>query len=54
MLIILFLLYFRIQNNYLALQRINQDLEDKLYRMVSTGSYCTIIKLTCVILWLPE
>ncbi|XP_053924690.1 brain-enriched guanylate kinase-associated protein isoform X3 [Cuculus canorus] len=26
--------YFtRIQNNYLALQRINQDLEDKLYRM---------------------
>nr|XP_042714141.1 brain-enriched guanylate kinase-associated protein-like isoform X3 [Chrysemys picta bellii]XP_042714142.1 brain-enriched guanylate kinase-associated protein-like isoform X3 [Chrysemys picta bellii]XP_042714143.1 brain-enriched guanylate kinase-associated protein-like isoform X3 [Chrysemys picta bellii]XP_042714145.1 brain-enriched guanylate kinase-associated protein-like isoform X3 [Chrysemys picta bellii] len=28
--------YFtRIQNNYLALQRINQDLEDKLYRMVS-------------------
>nr|XP_042714140.1 brain-enriched guanylate kinase-associated protein-like isoform X2 [Chrysemys picta bellii] len=25
----------RIQNNYLALQRINQDLEDKLYRMVS-------------------
>ncbi|OPJ81470.1 brain-enriched guanylate kinase-associated protein isoform A [Patagioenas fasciata monilis] len=23
----------RIQNNYLALQRINQDLEDKLYRM---------------------
>nr|XP_014434846.1 brain-enriched guanylate kinase-associated protein isoform X2 [Pelodiscus sinensis]XP_014434847.1 brain-enriched guanylate kinase-associated protein isoform X2 [Pelodiscus sinensis] len=25
--------YTRIQNNYLALQRINQDLEDKLYRM---------------------
>ncbi|XP_062483913.1 brain-enriched guanylate kinase-associated protein isoform X8 [Pezoporus occidentalis] len=24
----------RIQNNYLALQRINQDLEDKLYRML--------------------
>ncbi|ETE71479.1 Brain-enriched guanylate kinase-associated protein, partial [Ophiophagus hannah] len=34
----------RIQNNYLALQRINQDLEDKLYRMVSTGGYCMIIK----------
>ncbi|XP_062483911.1 brain-enriched guanylate kinase-associated protein isoform X6 [Pezoporus occidentalis] len=26
-------LWDRIQNNYLALQRINQDLEDKLYRM---------------------
>ncbi|XP_069714894.1 brain-enriched guanylate kinase-associated protein isoform X3 [Phaenicophaeus curvirostris] len=25
--------FMRIQNNYLALQRINQDLEDKLYRM---------------------
>ncbi|XP_010393321.3 brain-enriched guanylate kinase-associated protein isoform X3 [Corvus cornix cornix] len=25
--------FTRIQNNYLALQRINQDLEDKLYRM---------------------
>lgn len=24
----------RIQSNYLALQRINQELEDKLYRMV--------------------
>jgi len=31
----LYHLCFRIQNNYLALQRINQDLEDKLYRMVS-------------------
>jgi predicted nuclease with TOPRIM domain len=25
----------RIQSNYMALQRVNQELEDKLYRMVS-------------------
>jgi hypothetical protein len=27
--------YCRIQSNYMALQRVNQELEDKLYRMVS-------------------
>jgi hypothetical protein len=27
----------RIQSNYMALQRINQELEDKLYRMVSSS-----------------
>ncbi|XP_027749381.1 brain-enriched guanylate kinase-associated protein-like [Empidonax traillii] len=33
----------RIQNNYLALQRINQDLEDKLYRMVSYHNWPFVI-----------
>ncbi|XP_061319967.1 brain-enriched guanylate kinase-associated protein isoform X5 [Pezoporus flaviventris] len=32
----------RIQNNYLALQRINQDLEDKLYRMELYRKDCNL------------
>lgn len=30
----------RIQSNYMALQRINQELEDKLYRMVRAAPRC--------------
>lgn len=30
----------RIQSNYMALQRINQELEDKLYRMVRATAPC--------------
>lgn len=30
----------RIQSNYMALQRINQELEDKLYRMVRATTRC--------------
>lgn len=37
--IIVFCVFFRIQTNYLSLQRINQEMEEKLHRMVSAGSF---------------
>lgn len=34
----------RIQSNYMALQRINQELEDKLYRMVRAAARCPMAR----------
>lgn len=35
----------RIQSNYMALQRINQELEDKLYRMVRFQHFFSLLRL---------
>lgn len=36
-----FFFFFRIQSSYAALQRINQDLEDKIHRAVRIPCFCT-------------
>ena len=44
----LFIVLFRIQSSYSALQRINQDLEEKIHRDVSVKASLSVCVCVCV------